>query len=258
MVSRKESTMNQHVDRRDLIASSTAIALAADMVAPTQSEAGTELPVDRVNAAAWELADALNSYDDGRWYAEVHPSLPNDYPVAFRSIAARAREADGVRTLARVMSDHRRAFVAFERVCRLNDAVALGREPTEQETRLHERRDAAEDAALVALCEHRCGTVYEFETKARYLHVHALGGGLEKRHLDAVLRSSLPIATYDPRRPSEAGIEWVRQMQADGYVFVCRGHVCDLDSYAIRRDLDEGDDTKILLREMRRLARRRP
>jgi hypothetical protein len=37
----------------------------------------------RADRLAWELADALNNYDRGRWYAQIYPSLPHDYPVGF-------------------------------------------------------------------------------------------------------------------------------------------------------------------------------
>lgn len=48
---------------------------------------------DRVERLSWELADALNTYRGGNWYAEVHASLPHDHPVGlFRADSRRVRE----------------------------------------------------------------------------------------------------------------------------------------------------------------------
>ncbi|MCB1484675.1 MAG: hypothetical protein KDJ17_07270 [Hyphomicrobiaceae bacterium] len=250
--------MNQHVTRRDLVATSASVALGIGTIsAPTEADASAEFPIDRATAAASQLADILNDYDDGKWFVEVYPSGSHDLPMLFRPCAARDREREGHRALACLMAAHRSAYVAFENTCHLNDEVALGREPTPQETRKYEEHDAAEDAALVALCEHRCCTAYEFEAKARYLYTHAIVSSLEDRHVEALLASALPLMSYQSSLPSNGGIEWVQQMRAEGYVFVCRGHVRDFDNYAIRRDLSEGDDTDQLLRGMRASLRAR-
>ena len=62
--------------------------------------------------------------------------------------------------------------------------------------------------------------------------------------------ASLPLAIVAGAAVSKPvltlpSIEFVRQMQADGYKFSARGDLDDIDSYAIRRVEDTGDDNTL-------------
>lgn len=56
---------------------------AANPAVPATIQATTVLPVTRANQLAWELADLLNDYGDGKLHAVVHPSNSCDYAVGF-------------------------------------------------------------------------------------------------------------------------------------------------------------------------------
>lgn len=51
-----------------------------------------EVPSDRVARLAWELAEALNEHDGGRFHARVYPSKQAGYAVMFAKTAAAERE----------------------------------------------------------------------------------------------------------------------------------------------------------------------
>ncbi|MCD2183307.1 hypothetical protein [Rhizobium sp. GN54] len=51
-----------------------------------------EAPVDRVNRLAWELAEALNDYQGGRFQARIYPSDQAGYAVMLSQTAAYERE----------------------------------------------------------------------------------------------------------------------------------------------------------------------
>lgn len=223
----EDKFMNQHVNRRALISASAAISAAA-LTSETMDEA---------------LADQ-------HWEIEAVAAQKDDLPSVGWEL-----DAASIQTLHALMKAHREAFLTFEDVCYLSDSVALGREPTRRETRIWNSADKAEEAALLALCRHRCATSYEHETKARYLSVHTEGGQLQDHHVEALLASSLPMSSVNSLRPSNKGIAWVRRMRADGYVFVSRGHVRDVGNYSIRKDRLEGDDTARLLEVLERRSR---
>ncbi|MDO9417974.1 hypothetical protein [Pararhizobium sp.] len=77
---KSEQRDNASVSRRSLLTgglASTAIAMAAP------AEASANAIVDKVNRLGLELADALNTYADGRFCAEIQPSRTTNWPVAF-------------------------------------------------------------------------------------------------------------------------------------------------------------------------------
>lgn len=51
-----------------------------------------EAPVDRVNRLAWELAEALNDYQGGRFEARVYPSDRAGYAVMLSQVVPCERE----------------------------------------------------------------------------------------------------------------------------------------------------------------------
>lgn len=56
-------------------------------------EAEVELAIDRVNRLAWELAHALNDYQDGMFHARVYPSDQAGYAVMLTVTKAAERRA---------------------------------------------------------------------------------------------------------------------------------------------------------------------
>lgn len=270
-----EPAMNARVSRRKILSASASAAVAAvvagEAVAETladlhweqvEKSGATELPVERCTRLACELAEALNDYDEGQWSAQVLPAARGGrYSVMFKNLhASDLREAElkaSMQTLVDLMKGHRDAFWALNDVCYLDDNIALGREPTRREKRIFAAADEAETAAFMALCAHRCRTIAEHEFKTRYLQVHrkVTGATIEADQLDEVFDSSIRNAGELGRHPTEQHLAWVRQMRADGFVFVANGHPCDLAYSAIRRDLTENDDTARYIAEIERRLR---
>lgn len=65
--------------------------LTTAAVASLPVAAAAETPDERVDRLAWELADALSEYSDGNFYAVIHPSIHDRFPVEFmkRSVMTR-------------------------------------------------------------------------------------------------------------------------------------------------------------------------
>lgn len=72
-------------------ASLPAVALAEATGKTSRLLQPPELPIDRIERCANELAEILNEYQHGRFYACVYPSADYDAPVILRSIAAERR-----------------------------------------------------------------------------------------------------------------------------------------------------------------------
>lgn len=210
------SIMNTHVDRRVLLTASTAVPLAF------------------ASAAA---------HDGGVSTADADPMANS---------AAADVQLDSHRQLMCLIKAHREAEKVIAQVCHLGDSVELGREPTRKEKRIVEKAHDAEMLALDALCQHRCLSTIEQETKGRYLLFMARESILDQYHIEMILESLSPLQPIEPRRATKKAIAWVKRMHSDGHVFVCRGHLYDIDNYAIRNDLIEGDDTEHLLGQMER------
>ncbi len=84
------------MNRRSLIAAGSALAfLALDEPAHVvcAAPASPEEPMARVRRLAFELADAMNDYMGGRYYAAVYPSAGEDCPVKFTSVRSAEAEA---------------------------------------------------------------------------------------------------------------------------------------------------------------------
>ena len=90
-------------------------AMAPALAVPASAVLASEHIMDRANRLAWDLADALNTYADGRFYSVVYPSARDGYAVNFSLIDLPP---------VRVVSARERVDAAFKE---LNDAVtALG------------------------------------------------------------------------------------------------------------------------------------
>lgn len=150
----EENTMNMIVDHKALAASSPV----------------SELPVDRVNRLAWELAEALNDYGDGRWLAEVYPSRSREWAVGLKSIlVSDALENDVSRNLTRLIDGHKAADEEFDRHCGLTDPIALGYEPSKAAVKRRDRAERAEHLALIDVISYRCNGAADRKAKSKYL-----------------------------------------------------------------------------------------
>lgn len=141
-------------------------AALAGLAAPAAAEPVVdELPIDKANRLAWELADTLNTYLGGRFYAEVYPSLPHDYPVGFISIKAR-EEAKTVisRELAGIIETVEQCASRITETC-LYD---------EDEPFL--AACDAQDEAVLALCAYVPLNAAETGRKGEALQAHIVGG----------------------------------------------------------------------------------
>ena len=110
---RTERITMHHITRRSAltgIASAVATGGAGEAFASSGPPTPPEHPATRCARLAAELADALNDYADGRFHAQVYPSLHHDYPVAFTSTAARHLAETEAFALARLGGAYRRAF----------------------------------------------------------------------------------------------------------------------------------------------------
>lgn len=150
-----------------------------------------ELPVDRVNRIAWELADALNTYADGRFHAEIYPSLPHDYPVIMVHTKAREQGKTLVsmqfRELVAAYDAAEKALVA---AMRKTDDVVLGREPSKAALKRLDKVSRAETRALMAVCSYRPWNDGERKEKARVMLGYERGGRLDDSHFRAILAAS--------------------------------------------------------------------
>lgn len=68
------------MDRRSFLSAAPAAVVA--VAVPTMSMAD-ELPIERANRLAWELAEALNDYAGGSMVAMVKPTRHEEWAVSF-------------------------------------------------------------------------------------------------------------------------------------------------------------------------------
>lgn len=87
----------------------------------------------------------------------------NAYP------AARAH-AQTFPALEALIAEHERAGAHFSDVSGCTDEVDLGRKATKEEHDMWDAAYEAEDAAVRAIVEHRCGSLAEISRKASYLN----------------------------------------------------------------------------------------
>lgn len=71
------------ISRRTALRAGIVLALTSHTPA-IAAEPAPELPVDKVNRLAEELAHALNEYSYGQFHAVIYPSEQADWPICFR------------------------------------------------------------------------------------------------------------------------------------------------------------------------------
>lgn len=80
------TSISRRLFLRHTATAAAATAVSVPAVAPAIAEEDIH---DRVDRLSWELADALNTYQDGNWYAQIYPSLLNDNPVGLYRATAK-------------------------------------------------------------------------------------------------------------------------------------------------------------------------
>jgi hypothetical protein len=148
---------------RRVLLSATPAALAAASL-PAIDATPEEVPVDRVNRLAAELAEALDEWQDGRWMARVMPESKGiGYPVMFESLTAQEdnskRRTEHLNELLQLMNAHAEAMDAYDKC----EDVAWNDNSVREaiDSRISETRNA--------LLVHRCKNMSEVQMKVAFM-----------------------------------------------------------------------------------------
>jgi hypothetical protein len=172
--------MNQHVNRRAIVAAGSSVAMApalatlmtvhAESAAALAEDGATsgaamtsqslEHPWERARRLAGELAQCLAEGDDGfgsgpggKWFAEIYPASKREFCVCFGSISSREWPNSNVSLpMQKVIDDHKAALAALENFTDKTDSVALGHKPSKAAERRWSQASRSETKALSTLC----------------------------------------------------------------------------------------------------------
>jgi hypothetical protein len=97
-------------------------------------------------------------------------------------------------TLQSLIAEQRRAFEGFEAMCRATDSMSpdyvSGDDPAFAATQAkYDDTDAAETAALTAVCAYPCKTMEEVRIKGEFLAKHFSRNDISNEQFDALMRS---------------------------------------------------------------------
>jgi len=184
------------VSRRAALASLASIpAVALPAVAASAAEPAH--PWDRARTLAKQLSEVLAENTaagpSGKCYAEIYPAGSSEYTVMFGDIGSREYARHNVTLPCQdVIDRHKQARSAFEAAIAGVD-LPSGQKPTKAAKRLYDRTNAAEEAAMIAVCAFHPAGRADAAAKAAYLEKFIRFGEFQQEHLLELVNAGVSL-----------------------------------------------------------------